>query len=257
MVESVSRHRAWRQRGLLAGVVVLFAALPAAGGAATITKHRLLYRGKSRSYYAYVPDKLPPEPAPMMVLLHGSGRDGRTMTRLWASDADREGLVLVAPNAHTRKGWMMREDGPEFIRAVIEAEAAATPIDRRRLYLFGQSAGAVQALLVSMLESTYFAAAAVHAGAWRLPGEFTSMRLARRKIALKIIVGSRDEFFSLTAVHKTERALKDQGFPIDVTIMYGERHWYNSGTAAKINAIAWRFLKDQRLERPPLFMRYQ
>ncbi len=41
------------------------------------------------------------------------------------------------------------------------------PINPRRVYLFGHSAGAIFALHMSLMESQYFAAAAVHAGALR------------------------------------------------------------------------------------------
>ena len=41
------------------------------------------------------------------------------------------------------------------------------PINPRRVYLFGHSAGASFALHMSLMESQYFAAAAIHAGALR------------------------------------------------------------------------------------------
>ena len=55
------------------------------------------------------------------------------------------------------------------------------------------SAGAVQALYLSLLESEYFAATAVHAGALDLgAGQF--MDRAQRKIPIAIFVGTNDQF---------------------------------------------------------------
>jgi poly(3-hydroxybutyrate) depolymerase len=247
---------AFRWRWIWLAPLVLVA-MTAAGHAAQVTKRALTYDGRSRSFYAYVPGALPEKPIPIIVLLHGSGRDGHTIIQLWKPMAQREGLALVAPNAHTMAGWVVNDDGPGFLRAAIEAVAATTPVDARRIYLFGQSGGAVHALIVSMLEAQYFAATAVHAGAWRLPREFIAMRFARRKIPLQIIIGSRDEFFPMAAVHKTQQVLRQAGFPIAVKIMYGERHWYTSDTAPAINEIAWNFLKAHRLDTAPVFTRYK
>jgi len=239
-----------------AALVLSALLLPQAARGADIAKHDVSFGGRARSYYLYVPPSLPGAPAPLLVLLHGSGRDGHAIIRLWKADADRHGLVLLAPNALHLSAWRLRDDGPGFIRAAIAAVAGGYSIDARRVYLFGQSGGAVYALLLSMLESRFFAATAVHAGAWRTPLEYRALGYLKRKIPVAIVVGDRDEFFSLAAVHKTEGAMKRAGIPIAVTVIAGQHHWYDDKSAPRINPIAWDFLKARELDRPPVFSLY-
>jgi dienelactone hydrolase len=105
---------------------------------------------------------------------------------------------------------------------------------------------------MSMFESAFFAAAAVHAGAWREPAEFDLIRFARRRIPMAIFVGDQDRFFPVPAVEATRDALKLRSFPIEVTVIKGHDHNYY-GTAAKTNAAVWAFLKSIALEGDPKF----
>jgi hypothetical protein len=79
--------------------------------------------------------------------------------------------------------------------------------------------------------------------------------LARRKIPIKIIVGDRDNFFSLDSVRATESALKDRQFPIEVKIMKGHDHWYYD-LAPEINEDAWSFLRQNTLASDPHHTQY-
>jgi predicted esterase len=193
----------------------------------------------------------------MVLLLHGSGDSGAAMAALWKDLADRAGIILAAPNAWRNDGWRIGHDTPDFLRAVVQAVEAKHPVDERRVYLFGQSGGAVYALIMAMLESRYFAAVAVHAGAWREAAEFRALAYARRKIPLKIIVGDRDEFFSGSAVRRTQAALQTAGFPIEIEMVPGQHHAYTVEIAPSVNDSAWRFLSNQTLADPPVFTTYQ
>lgn len=88
----------------------------------------------------------------------------------WTGPARREKLLLVAPDSVDQVGWQIRRDGPQFICAVIAEVARQRPVDKRRLYLFGISGGAVYSLTLAMLGSDFFAAVAIFAGAWRCVG---------------------------------------------------------------------------------------
>ena len=57
----------------------------------------------------------------MLVLLHGSGHDGRSLLDPWKKLATREGLVLVAPNAQNSAAWQSPADGPKALIAIAEA----------------------------------------------------------------------------------------------------------------------------------------
>jgi len=62
--------------------------------------HRLAVDGVERTYYLYVPDQLPPG-APLVIMLHGYGSDGRTVVRDfgWEAEADLGRFVVAAPDA--------------------------------------------------------------------------------------------------------------------------------------------------------------
>jgi dienelactone hydrolase len=175
---------------------------------------------------------------------------------LWKDKADREGIVLAAPDARRTDAWRPRDDTSHFIGAVIDAAAARASIDFRRLYLFGQSGGAVYALVLSMIESKAFAATAIHAGSWRNSGDFKMIRLAARHIPIKIIVGDLDEYFSLASVHRTQDALTNAGFPVEVEVVAGQHHGFNDETAPGIDDSAWTFLRSKALDAPPVFADY-
>ena len=199
-----------------------------------------------RSYALFVPPSAAASGAPLVVLLHGSHGTGAAIIGWWTAIAEQEGIVLVGPNARERDAWQLRADSPQFIRALIDDVASKHPIDRARIYLFGNSGGAVYALTLSMLESQLFAATAVHAGAWRAPNEFRAAPHARRKIPIAIFIGDKDEYFPLFAVRKTQRALEQAGHPVTVTVIPGHSHAY-SQVAAEVNRDAWEFMKANRL----------
>ena len=181
-----------------------------ASAAAKITKESFGYGGTARAYYLYVPESVTSaSPAPLVVLLHGSGRNGQTLVQPWKEFADKHGIILAGPDAIVPAGWNMGPDGPDFISSLVDIVSAQHPVDPRRVYLFGHSAGAVHALVLGLLESQYFAAVAVHAGA--LPPElYPYIARAARKIPLAIWVGTDDAFFPLPAVRATRDAL-DRG----------------------------------------------
>lgn len=178
------------------------------------------------------------------------------MVALWRDFAARRGIILVAPDALHRDAWRLKDDSPNFLHAVVNGVQTRYSADRRRLYLFGQSGGAVYGLTLAMLESDYFAAIAIHAGAWRLPAELKAIPLARRRIPLKIIVGDKDEYFSATAVHGTKAALSAAGFPIEVEIVPGQHHGFVPEIAAATEESAWRFLAPVALTADPVFLEY-
>jgi poly(3-hydroxybutyrate) depolymerase len=204
------------------------------------------FSGIERSYSSFVPQSVDPAGAPLLVLLHGSFSNGAAIVGAWIALAQEEGMILAGPDAREREAWQLRADGPQFIRALIDDVASKHAIDRSRIYLFGNSGGAVYSLTLSMLESQLFAATAVHAGAWREPNEFRAARHARRKIAIAIFIGDRDRFFPLFAARKTQSALEHAGHAVQVTVIPGHTHAY-AEVAAEVNRDAWQFMKAHHL----------
>ena len=219
-----------------------------------IVKESIVSNQKKRTYYLFVPAPVK-SPAPLIVLLHGSGRDGNSLVEKWKDLAAKEGFIIAGPDAESGGGWSAPRDGPEFLHELVEELKSKYSIDPQRVYLFGHSAGAVFALMMSMAESEYFAATAIHAGAFRTPDEYKVIAGATRKIPLAIWVGTNDAFFPLSDVRATRDAFRTRGFTIEVTEMPGHTHWYYD-LAGSINQDAWEFLKKYQLTSEPRYSRY-
>lgn len=237
-------------------LLALTAVTPDGGAATKPDKRTLESAGSKRTYYLYTPQAVAlSTSAPLLVLFHGSGQNGLGVLREWTGLADREGIYLVAPDALDTLYWQIKRDGPMFVRDVIESVADRHPIDRRRVYLFGLSGGAVHALTLAMLQSEYFASTAIFAGAWREEEYFAALSAARRKIPVSIIVGDRDEFFPLESVKTTERALREAGHPVMLKVLRRRGHAYRS-VADIVNREAWGFMKSTALNTDPVFQSY-
>lgn len=241
----------------LALACALAALLPGVCRGAAIVAQTIEVEGAVRTYYLYMPATMQPAGnPPLLVVLHWTTGNGRAALRPWTALADREGMVLVAPDATTPVGWRIREDGPAYLRSIIAAVASQTPFDPRRVYLFGVSAGAVHALTVGVLESEYFAAIAVYAGSWRDRESFLTLDYATRKIPVAIEIGDRDELFPMRSVLATQAALVSAGHPFALKVLPGEDHEY-AGVALKASRDAWAFLKPVALTDPPRFREYR
>lgn len=221
-----------------------------------ITKELIKSNGQTRAYYLYVPSTLAANTqAPLIVTLHGSGRNGITLVEKWKDYAKKEGIILAGPDASNSQGWSAPQDGPDFLRDLVEELKTKHPINPRRVYLFGHSAGACFAIHMSLMESQYFAAAAIHAGALRSEREFELIEIPKRKIPISIQVGDSDAFFPLKEVRATSNALQEAGFPVDMIEIKNHDHNYY-GSAAKFNQTAWEFLKKHELPKDPVYQTY-
>jgi poly(3-hydroxybutyrate) depolymerase len=217
-----------------------------------IVKNTIVSEGKKRSYYLFVPDSVnQAKPVPLIVLLHGSGRNGRVLIEHWQKLAEQEGIILAGPDARNSEGWAIPEDGPQFLRDLVEELKSKHPVNPRRVYLFGHSAGAVFGLFMSALESEYFAAVAVSAGALK-KDTYALLDEAERKVPVAMFVGTRDPLFPVVEVRKTRDALAERGFPVELAEIAGLDHNYYS-QSLKINAQAWEFLKRHQLPGNPKY----
>ena len=228
--------------------------LSATGSAADkITKETFVSGGETRTYYLLVPESAKKASAPLVVLLHGSGRNGRSLLEKWEPLAKQEGIALAGPDASS-SGWRIPEDGPDFLHDLVEMLKQQFDLDARRVYLFGHSAGAAQALMMAVLESEYFAAAAVHAGA--MPeSAFPLIERATRKTPIGIWIGTNDALFPLKVVRATRDALSAQGFDAELTEIPGHTHWYYD-RAPDINKKVWAFLRQHKLPAEPKYERH-
>jgi poly(3-hydroxybutyrate) depolymerase len=220
-----------------------------------VTKGQFIHGARRISYFLFVPkEPTAPASAPLIVLLHGSGRDGSSLIDPWKTLAEKEGLVLLAPDAQNPKEWNVPVDGPEPLCSLVDNLRQSLPvINARRMYMFGHSAGAVFVLYMAMLESDYFAAGAVHAGAWRSHDEFTSVETLGRKIPLALTVGDVDRFFPVADVEATAEALRKAGVPARMEVIPNHDHNYYV-ISGKVNAWAWAALKGHVLAEDPRYI---
>ncbi|HEX7296776.1 MAG TPA: alpha/beta hydrolase-fold protein [Pyrinomonadaceae bacterium] len=232
---------------MITSLLLLILASVSARAGNDIRREKFESEGKQRTYYLFVPSSVDQKkPVPLVVLLHGSGRNGLTLVERWKDLAESQGFIIVGPDSSNGESWRMPQDGPEFIYELVEMLIKKYPIASDRLYLFGHSAGAVVSLDLGMLESEYFAAVAVHAGAWRTDQDYQFIEGATRKTPVRITVGDRDSFFPLESVRRTEKALKTRGFEVVVSIITNHTHNYYE-IASDVNRDSWQFLKEHTL----------
>jgi Ca-activated chloride channel family protein len=248
----LSIRRAPRALFAVAPLLLLFA--PAHAASSKITKESIEYRGRTRTYYLYLPAKLDTSrPAPLVFTLHGSGGDGRSLVEKWRGLADEEGFIVVGPDALDPARWSIPEDGPDLLRDIANAVGAKRPVDVRRVYLFGHSAGANSAIPLGLFESEFFAAVAAHAGGMR-PERYSLTSLARRKIPIVFVVGTNDTL-ALAVARATRDELQRQGFAPEMQEVAGHDHNYYA-RASKINRQVWDFFKQRKLTDEPRYIQY-
>jgi poly(3-hydroxybutyrate) depolymerase len=236
--------------GAMAMVVMLAAG---AGAAQKVEKQTLTFADQPRTFYTYFPEGA--GQFPLVVLLHGSGRDGTTLIKPWESLAKKEGIALIAPDAAVKQAWNIGRDGPAFLKALVDTALATGRIDERRIYLFGHSAGGHHSIDLGLLESEYIAAVAVHAGALTHDREIMTGH-ADRKIPIAMWNGTDDRVVALPAVREVREYLVSRGFDVKLTEMKGHTHDYYS-RANDINRDAWAFLRAHKLTAPPKYKEYQ
>ncbi|HEY3102935.1 MAG TPA: alpha/beta hydrolase-fold protein [Pyrinomonadaceae bacterium] len=221
-----------------------------------IEKQSFTSNNNKRTFYLFVPETLnATQRAPLLLVFHGSGRNGLSLVEKWTNLAAKENFIVAGLDSMDSSRWSTTADNPGVLRDLVELLESKYPIDPRRVYLFGHSGGAVFAIDISMIESEYFAAAAVHAGSWREKEEFEMMRSAHRRIPIAIWVGTNDPFFSVASVRATRDALSAAGFSVEVTEMPGHDHWYYD-LAPKINRAAWQFFQQHELPTVPRYAEF-
>lgn len=227
-------------------------------GAAASTDAAPKPASDERNYALYVPPRLEAtkEPAPLMVVLHGSNQRGADLVGAWRDLANEQGFMVLGPDSLEPRKWNLQDDGPAFINTVIEAVRAQHPVDSRRIYLFGYSAGGLYALTLGLLESEYFAGIASYAAMWKQESDQAALQLLRRKkLPVKLIIGEADALYSKEAQRDMEQTLRKKRVAVSSTVIDGQGHSY-ADVSTEINRLAWAYLKDQKLPDEPVYIDY-
>jgi poly(hydroxyalkanoate) depolymerase family esterase len=151
--------------------------------------------GGQRRYKLYVPATESSEPLPLILMLHGCKQDpddfaaGTRMNEL----AQRHGFLVAYPeqpraaNGSSCWNWFEaphqgRHGGePSILAGIVGDIAARHPVDARRVFAAGLSAGAAMAVILGETHPDVFAAVGVHSGlpygaAHDVPSAFAAMR---------------------------------------------------------------------------------
>lgn len=246
------------QRGCLRWISAVALLLAAAAQAAPgLKKETIESGGRKHVCYVYAPARLSADsPAPVLMLFHGSGRDGMSQINEWRKLADAEGILLAAPNAVDARHWNIPDDGPELLRDIIDFVGREHRIDSRRIWAFGHSAGAVFMLAMGPLESNFLAAVAVHAGQFANVASSGILPFAERKIPIFIVIGTKDQNFSVDEVRRTAEAFSSAGFPIEIREIPNHDHNYYR-RSREINDMAWAFLSPKHLDADAHYSAYR
>ena len=92
-----------------------------AGASDKVVKDSIISQNKKRSFYLFAPDSVNSgTPAPLMVLLHGSGHNGLSLVDKWKDFAAKEAIIIVGPDSMDPSRWASPVDGPDFLHDLVE-----------------------------------------------------------------------------------------------------------------------------------------
>lgn len=174
---------------------------------------------------------------PMVLLLHGAGRDGRSMVDMWHETAEKAGLVLVAPDYAALPESPLGLYDPAAALDALRHAATLYAVDPSRVYLFGHSRGGIAAQLWANRVAGPWRAVAVHAGT--LPAELP--RPVTDGVAVRHYLGSVDATFPFPAGRASAQAMAAAGHPFELVRLEGHTHWFYA-TGEEIAADAWAWM---------------
>jgi poly(3-hydroxybutyrate) depolymerase len=221
-----------------------------------IVRKTFEFNGKERGYFLYEPaDRTASEKLPLIVMLHGSGGDAKMLVDHWRQTASSERIVVMGPQSLSGRGWDLGVDSPDFFQALVEIGVAEYGADPRRVYLFGFSAGGHHAMSLAVLESEYFAAAAVYAGVL-IPELNAVAEIAERRIPIVLVGGRRDTIVPPPYMEDTKARLHTWGWK-DVQLHFLNNDHNYRVVSGDVNKRAWQLFKGSKLETDPKFKKYK
>lgn len=195
-------------------------------------------------YLIYAPARTTASPA--ILILHGAGDQSAPMLEAWKSLAKKEGIALIAPQLPMAPAF--EEVAPQVFRCMVEDAKKSVLLDPQRIYIFGHSMGGYLAYDAAMLQSNYFAAAAIHA--MGIAKEYYGIvARAERKMPIAIYVGDSESHDLYDKTWKTRDLLRKENFEVHFVELRDHDHNYYA-LSDDINEDAWNFLKTKKLPNP-------
>lgn len=195
-------------------------------------KHFARHGALPRIWYDYIPNTK--GPMPLVILLHGAGRDGLSQIEMWRETADLHGVALVAPNCFG-SSWDLADLEPAFFAQIVGTIAETHNIDRSKIFLFGHSDGAAYAQLLLTETQGPWQAAALHAGYAAIVTD-----TAGQVKPYRLYIGENEQIFSVSQARAIGQKRAAQGQPNDLITIPRHDHWfYDIGPQIAEDAWGW------------------
>ncbi len=157
-----------------------------------------LLAGCTFTWYEYVPESYDgSKPVPLVVQLHGGGNDGLRWANytIWHLMAERQGFLVVYPNAPVPGMWTCGDEDVDFLEALILHLRGKYHVDGSRIYMQGMSNGEMMTLAFTMRHPEMLAAAGNLTGP--SPAEMIGEERPAGELPLYQMRGEKDVFFQL------------------------------------------------------------
>ena len=192
-------------------ILSLVLVLPAQAG--RILVRTVTCEGAPINYLLTLPpgEAVPSAKLPAVLLLHGAGDKPAPMIDAWHSLADKEKIILIAPELPRTREF--EDIAPRVFHCIVEDTRQAAQLDPKRIYVFGNSMGGYLAYDALAFQSEYFAAVGVHA--MGIDPQYDSiLDHATRKTPVTIYIGVDDPLVPIKNVRRTVDLLKKRGFAV-------------------------------------------
>lgn len=209
--------------------------------ALTSLKKNIVYLGKRRLYYVYIPTQIK-STMPVLLALHGSSRTGASLMDSWRDTAESEGFIVIAPNGLNNR-WLLGDNNAAFFSSVIEEVLQANNIMASEIFMFGHSNGAKKAIALAAHNPDLFDGVVAHAGTLPIEAKQGLQVNSHSGFKLGLLLGGRDHLFSIASARQTLRWLASMGMDSHLFVLNGHSHWYYDD-APQINALAWWYLNS-------------
>lgn len=165
------------------------------------------------------------------------------MIEAWKSLAKKDAIALIAPQLPMAPAF--EEVAPQVFRCMVEDAKRTVLLDPLRIYIFGHSMGGYLGYDAAMLQSKYFAAAAIHAMGIS-EAYYGIVPRAERKMPVAIYIGDSERPDLYDKACKTRDLLRKENFTVHFVELRDHDHNYYA-LSDQINEDAWNFLKDKKL----------
>lgn len=174
------------------------------------------------TYYLYPSANLNTQrPIALIMLLHGAGRDGRSMIDKWKPLADKGNIILAAPNS--KKGAWTNNDDIEVFRKITKdiEERIGTAINNK--FAFGHSSGAAHIITLANNYPDEWCAVSANAG---YPNPKSLPNYNEGGTPVQILLGTRDHIFNMDNALVVANHLSSHGHKVKFVKIPQHTHWY-------------------------------